>query len=113
MLKLREEANRCLLCADAPCSASCPHGQNPAGMVQALRFDNLYQAAIHTCPDRCSGCDAPCESACLHYDRPIRIRALAEQLPAPITEGVDLGITFCGVPCENPFFLSSSVVASS
>ena len=113
MLKLREEANRCLLCADAPCSAACPHGQDPAGMVQALRFDNLYQAAIHTCPDRCSGCDAPCESACLHYDRPIRIRELAEQLPAPTTEGVDLGITFCGVPCENPFFLSSSVVASS
>jgi dihydropyrimidine dehydrogenase (NAD+) subunit PreA len=29
------------------------------------------------------------------------------------TSKIDLGIEFCGIPCENPFFLSSSVVASN
>ena len=24
-----------------------------------------------------------------------------------------LGITFCGIPCENPFFLASSAVSTS
>ena len=36
----------------------------------------------------------------------------AVQLPTPVGGAVDLGIDFCGVHCENPFFLSSSVVAS-
>ena len=26
-----EEAERCLLCPEAPCTAACPHGLDPAG----------------------------------------------------------------------------------
>lgn len=87
MLRLREEVNRCLLCVDAPCSAACSCGQDPARMVQALRFGNLYQAATHACQTGCSGCAAPCEENCLHYDRPIRIRELAAQLPGTHPRG--------------------------
>lgn len=112
MLRLHEEANRCLLCANAPCSAACPKGQDPARMVRSVRFGNLYQAAVHAAPAVCAGCGAPCETACLHPDRPIRVQEMAEQLPKPVSEDVDLSIAFCGVECENPFFLSSSVVAS-
>lgn len=112
MLRPYEEACRCLLCADAPCTAACPKGQDPARALRALRFDHCSGAAAFADPTLCAGCDAPCEAACLHYDVPLRIRAVVEQLPPPVTEQVDLGIDFCGVHCENPFFLSSSVVAS-
>ncbi len=112
MLKLHEEALRCLLCADAPCTNACPAGQEPGRMLQAVRFGNLYQAASHTRPAACAGCAAPCEAACIHPDRPIRIREMAAMLPPPVAPRVDLSIDFCGIHCENPFFLSSSVVAS-
>ena len=112
MLRPYEEACRCLLCTDAPCTAACPKGQDPARSLRALRFQHPTGAAAYTDPARCAGCEAPCETACLHYDTPIRIRTVAAQLPAPVSGQVDLGIDFCGVHCENPFFLSSSVVAS-
>ncbi len=61
-------------------------------------------------------CDAPCESACVHYHRPIAIKEIAKEIPQTTPElcpkTADLSIDFCGIPCENPFFLSSSVVAS-
>ncbi len=40
-----EEASRCLLCHDAPCSNSCPAGTDPAKFIRSLRFKNLYGAA--------------------------------------------------------------------
>ena len=112
MLRPYDEACRCLLCAEAPCTAACPKGQDPARTLRALRFHHLSGAGTFTDPTLCADCDPPCESACLHYDVPVRIRAVAEQLPPPVLNQVDLGIDFCGVHCENPFFLSSSVVAS-
>lgn len=112
MLRPRDEAERCLLCAAAPCTAACPKGQDPARSLRALRFDNPNGAAAFTDPALCTGCPAPCETACVHYDTPIRIRQTARQFPPPAAGGADLSIEFCGVHCENPFFLSSSVVAS-
>ena len=57
------------------------------------------------------------EDACIHYDRPIRIREL---LNAVGTEAVttndanpSLAISFCGISCENPFFLASSAVCTN
>ena len=33
-----EEASRCLLCHDAPCSKSCPAKTDPAKFIRSLRF---------------------------------------------------------------------------
>ncbi len=116
-----EAIDRCLLCAEAPCAGACPKGLDPAGLLRSLRFANAEGAALRL-PEAfpCKGCDAPCEAACLRRDGPVEIRkalcALHEDKqamePIPETE-VDLSCTFCGVKMENPFLLSSSVVASS
>lgn len=112
-LFLREESARCLLCQDAECTKACVKGCNPSRAVRAVRFDNASLAA-QILGNNCSNCTAPCEAACIHYDRPIRITKIAEQLPkAECAATADLSIDFCGVHCENPFFLSSSIVAGN
>ena len=40
-----EEASRCLLCHDAPCSLSCPAGTDPAKFIRSVRFKNVKGAA--------------------------------------------------------------------
>lgn len=40
-----EEAARCLLCHDAPCSNSCPAGTDPAKFIRSVRFRNFKGAA--------------------------------------------------------------------
>lgn len=40
-----EEASRCLLCLDAPCSSSCPAGTDPAKFIRSIRFKNVKGAA--------------------------------------------------------------------
>lgn len=40
-----EEASRCLLCLDAPCSKSCPAGTDPAKFIRSVRFKNVKGAA--------------------------------------------------------------------
>jgi len=108
------ESSRCLLCSDAPCTKACPKGLDPARGIRALRFENDRCASFFFNADDCEGCPAPCEQACIHYDIPIRISELARST-GPREEpakDVDLSIDFCGVHCENPFFLASSVVAN-
>ena len=113
-IHLREEATRCLLCLDAPCSQVCPNG-DPARAIRAIRFDNQQHAGrwVAQCTD--SELQAA-EEACIHYDRPIRIRELVHALAdAPVSELSlpSLAIDFCGIHCENPFFLASSAVSTS
>ena len=112
MIKIREEASRCLLCAEPMCTKACKNGYNPAAAVRSVWFRNEKNAAVHIDKEKCAACAGECESACVHYDRKIRIREIIDKLPPPQREHADLGVTFCGVKCENPFFLSSSVVAS-
>lgn len=119
----REEAARCLLCHDAPCTAACPKKNDPAKFVRSVRFDREKGSLdfVKDCAS-CEGCDdghAPCEKACIHYDFPVRIGEMREAVEKSETAAaptrfaeIDLSIDFCGVRCENPFFLSSSVVAS-
>ena len=40
-----EEAQRCLLCHDAPCSQGCPGGTDPAKFIRQIRFYNFKGAA--------------------------------------------------------------------
>lgn len=40
-----EEASKCLLCYDAPCSKGCPAETNPAKFIRSIRFNNLKGAA--------------------------------------------------------------------
>ena len=105
MRNIKEEASRCMLCMDAPCSWSCKSA-DPAKAVRAIRFDNEKLAAYLF--SWCSQDElAEAEEACIHYDRPIRLREMAAALasgnlardserPAPSLE-----IDFCGLRCEN------------
>jgi len=80
------EAHRCLLCHDAPCSAACPAGTNPARFLRQLRFANPEGGARTVLDNNPFGgtCGAVCpvsrlcEQACSRQDleRPVRIAAV-------------------------------------
>ena len=112
-LNLFEEASRCLLCHDAPCTKACGNG-DPARAIRAIRFGN--EALAKHWVAQCTELDlARAEQACLHYDRPIRIAEMLMQLPSSPQQRPlpSLGIDFCGIPCENPFFLASSAICTN
>lgn len=44
-LNVCEEASRCLLCHDAPCSKACPAGTSPDKFIRSVRFRNFKGAA--------------------------------------------------------------------
>lgn len=122
---IEEEAARCLLCADSPCSRACKNG-DPARAMRAIRFGNRNLAGrwIEECTD--DDLEAA-EKACIHYDRPIRIKEMLAPLrnqregensktDTSTSKGMkhaSLEITFCGIPCENPFFLASSAICTN
>ena len=117
----RSEMMRCALCLDAPCSAACP-ALDPAGLLRSVWFDNEKTAAARLPEiDPCANCPAPCEAACVRrHEVPIRdllTRLRTEVRPdleLPLPEDEErLRTDLCGVPLENPFLLSSSVVAST
>lgn len=81
-----EEAARCLLCVDPPCSKGCPAGTDPGKFIRSIRFRNVKGAAetirennvlggscARVCPY-----DRLCEEACSRcgIDRPIEIGKL-------------------------------------
>ncbi len=81
-----EEAARCLLCIDAPCSKGCPAGTDPGKFIRSIRFRNVKGAAetirennvmggscARVCPY-----DRLCEEACSRcgIDKPIEIGRL-------------------------------------
>lgn len=119
-VSLPEETGGCLLCAHAPCGKACPYGLPADRIIRALRFENYYGAA-NRLPDPlpCKTCaEKPCLNACLKgkLNRPVPIDAIMEETASygkMFAGEADLSICFCGVPCENPFFLSSSVVGSN
>ncbi len=56
------------------------------------------------------------EQACIRYDWPIRIREMLHAVSSDDTTDDDypsLVIDFCGIHCENPFFLASSAVCTN
>ncbi len=123
LINYKEEASRCLLCENAPCTAACANG-DPARMLRAIRFDNTSNAAkwIADCTDADM---QAAQQACIHYDNAIRIKDIAESLTTlptatetptcgdAKTSKRDLSIDFCGLKCENPFFLASSAICTN
>ncbi len=118
---LRSDMIRCALCLDAPCTAACGM-LDIASLLRSIWFDNEKTAASRLPESNlCLRCPAPCEAACVRPQE-VPIRALmtrlydevkpASELDAPADEN-RLRADLCGVPLENPFLLSSSVVASS
>ena len=112
-VNIYEEAGRCLLCQDAPCTKACKTG-DPARAIRAIRFDN-HKPALRWVAD-CSDADLErAEQACIHYNWPIRLREVLrsihpDDVAAPYP---NLDIEFCGLRCENPFFLASSAVCTN
>ena len=117
----RRDMIRCALCHDAPCSAACER-LDPAKLLRSVWFDDEKAAAARL-PEQnpCLICHAPCESACVRPGEvPIRrligrlYDEVRPELEVPLSEDEDrLRTDLCGVPLENPFLLSSSVVAST
>ena len=105
-MNIYEEANRCLLCLDAPCTKACKTG-DPARAIRAIRFDNHKPALrwVANCSDE--DLDSA-EKACIHYNWPIRIKDMLRSInhdDVPDDSYPPLDIDFCGIHCENPFFL--------
>lgn len=114
MINIKEEAARCLMCADGACKKACKQGFDPSKMLRSIYFENTSAAPAFVEAKVCADCAGDCEAACVHYDLPIRIRETAKQLPHKRdTFPKDLSIKFLGLRFENPFILSSSIVAGS
>ena len=117
----RADMIRCALCEDAPCSAACGK-LDVAWLLRSIWFDDEKVAAARLPEESpCLGCDAPCEGACVR-PREVPIRDLIGRLYEQVKPGLEAALPpnedllrtdLCGVPLENPFLLSSSVVAST
>ena len=118
----RQDMIRCALCFDAPCDSACPKEMKPAELLRSIWFRNEQTAAQQVPAENpCLTCRAKCEEKCVRTGEvPIRetINRLYYQVkpecetPVPASEDL-LKCEFCGIPLENPFLLSSSVVAST
>lgn len=116
------DVSRCVLCNDPPCSGACPKNAPIGGILRSLYFENYFGAVRKLGALDCSKCSAPCEKSCVlsRDDIPIQIHQTFSEmgicrdyLPKPLVDKPDLSMDICGVRLENPFLLSSSVVASS
>ena len=117
----RADMLKCALCADAPCTAACGK-LDCAAMLRSIWFDDEKAAASRfPAENPCADCSAPCETACVRaHEVPIR-RLMTRlhdevkpELEIPLPEDESrLRTELCGLPLENPFLLSSSVVAST
>jgi dihydropyrimidine dehydrogenase (NAD+) subunit PreA len=118
-LFLINESARCLLCYSPTCTTACKNGLDPAALIRSVRFENEKNALVNFRTEQCRECAAPCETACIHYDFPIRIKEMADKVrdlaayKLKAAKEIDLSVNFLGITCENPFFLSSSVIASN
>ncbi|SEL90016.1 dihydropyrimidine dehydrogenase (NAD+) subunit PreA [Butyrivibrio sp. ob235] len=117
----RKDMLACVLCKDPPCTKACKK-MDPGKALFDIWFDNADIAALNLPENNvCAKCDAHCEDACISSRRvPIqRLMSTLHKVVAPEAE-IDvpedykrLQCDICGIPIENPFLLSSSVVAST
>ena len=116
------EMGRCILCHDPVCSGACPRNVPTGDILRSLYFENYIGAIRRAGAFDCTYCNAPCEKECVlaRGGIPIKIRQInmemsrsIEFLPKRLIEDPDISTEICGIRLENPFLLSSSVVASS
>jgi len=111
----------CALCGDAPCTKACGK-LDCAALLRGVWFDDEKVAAARLPAENpCLSCTAPCEDACVRAHE-VPIRALMTRLHDEVRPALEIAppeneellrTELCGVPLENPFLLSSSVVAST
>ena len=117
----RSDLLKCTLCHDAPCTKACGR-LDPAAALRSIWFDNEKGAALRL-PDElpCQACEGDCEKACVRSGE-VDIRRLMIRLQEEVKPELEVSLPdheerlrtdLCGVPLENPFLLSSSVVAST
>ena len=117
----RSDMQRCALCYNAPCDRACPT-MIPSDILRSIWFDN-EAAAAKMLPDKnvCLTCNASCEDYCVRPHQ-VHIKKLLTRLhdevrpfhDVPFSEDFsNLRTDLCGIELENPFLLSSSVVAST
>ena len=123
--RLQSQIKRCLLCKDGPCTAACKRGYEPDKRIRSMYFQNIYGACTDLPENPCEGCDKACEKNCVlnnaegNISVPVsrlmeeaaKIYAARGDIKADFTP--DISMDICGVKLENPFLLSSSVVASN
>ena len=116
------EVSKCLLCHDLACSGACPQHADAGNILRSLYFENYSGASVKLGQTDCTYCSAPCEKTCVLsgdsipvniHDILTELRSNAAHLPGHRTERADISADICGVRLENPFLLSSSVVAST
>ena len=117
----RADMVRCALCHDTPCDAACPE-LKPSALLRSIWFENEQSAASGLPTDNpCAACRGMCEENCLRSGE-VKIRDLIGRLYGQVKPELESGVSadesrlqcdLCGIPLENPFLLSSSVVASS
>lgn len=119
----QEELSRCILCNDAPCTRACKQ-LDCASIIRSARFENYYGAAAMIAEDfSCASCENQnCMKVCnrAKLDKAVDIPSIVNFLSDNYKkESLDasnlpsLEVEFCGIKCENPFVLASSVISSS
>ncbi len=117
------ELSRCLLCNNPPCSKVC--GKIDTGkIIRSYYFKNKAGAALRLKDNSdCATCETQnCIKACIRgrVDLPIDIPFLMDYIRDEVRlhtqdtiDEPNLKIDFCGIECENPFVLGSSVISSN
>ena len=125
----RSDMLGCVLCQKPPCTSSCPSKIDCGALLRSIWFENEEYASM-TLPDNnfCADCNAPCEKNCVKNKAcgsgTVKIKELLARLygvkeqPHDIESASKIDFSclksdICGIPIENPFLLSSSVVAST
>ena len=117
----RSDMISCMLCKDALCSQACDSFE-PSDALRSIWFDNADVASLKLPEGNpCMSCNAPCEGACISKSK-VPIKSLMTELAWNVRSKAEIELPedekrlecdICGVPLENPFLLSSSVVAST
>lgn len=117
----RKDMINCMLCHEGPCTAACGK-LKVDDLLRSVWLENEKVAAASLPQvNPCINCEAPCEKACLNAPE-VEIKELINRLYDEVRPELEVGLSdnedklkteICGIPLENPFLLSSSVVSST